>query len=347
MDPSQLNLKCKTDIKMDTTSFEIEWHVHKEVIQNIFHSKIASVRSNILHTEFANSSWCLEFRKNVIKRQSRFEYYVGICLINVKKTQGISVHFGYELKANKGEGKQVGEHMWQDDASDVNFAWILSEADIEMGRFWHGDFLIIIGKVKLRSLRNEIITTPFTPGCLEPAQRDLENRYKNLLDTGLLSDVTLLVADQKFKAHRCILANSCEYFRAMFTGGLKESTQKVIEITDVGPEVFETILKFIYSGELPEDLTPIAKELLIAADKYDLQMVVIQCVNHLSKMLNLDTCVQLLVFADYYNQQDLKKVVITFMKTNIRQIVDHENWKALKKDNAQLAFDVLEAANIE
>lgn len=334
--------KCNTDTNLHTTSFEvewyttalfeIEWHCHKQIIQKISDSELESVQSAVIQSKFADSSWCLELRKT--------EKYSGICvcLVNVKNTKGIIAEFSYDVKAKEGEEQQDRGFLLINLESEP--IWVLSDTKIKSGRFWHGDFFIFTGRVKLEK---DSTTTPFIPDSLEPVKRDVEYRYTNLLETGQFSDVTLRVGDREFKVHRNILATSCDYFMAMFTVGLKESNQKEIELTDVTPDIFEVILKFIYGGELPEEINVTAKDLLITAGKYGLQAVVTHCENHLSKIVNLENCVELLVFADTYSQQSLKKALISFMRINIRQFEMRQDWEELKNINLKLAFDVLEA----
>ena len=67
-----------------------------------------------------------------------------------------------------------------------------------------------------------------------------------------LCDIIITIGERSFPAHRAILAASSRYFKAMFTSGFKESSADEVKI-DGDPEVFETLLEFIYSGNL--DLT--------------------------------------------------------------------------------------------
>ena len=64
------------------------------------------------------------------------------------------------------------------------------------------------------------------------------------------SDVTLIVAGQRFNAHKVILAARSEYFRALLFGGLKESTQEEIELKGASLQAFKGLLKYIYTGHI-------------------------------------------------------------------------------------------------
>ena len=64
------------------------------------------------------------------------------------------------------------------------------------------------------------------------------------------ADVTLVVAGQKFRCHKLILAARSEYFRALLFGGMKESTQSEIELTVSSLHAFKGLLKYIYTGRM-------------------------------------------------------------------------------------------------
>lgn len=64
------------------------------------------------------------------------------------------------------------------------------------------------------------------------------------------SDVTLVVAGQKFNTHKLILAARSTYFRAMLFGGLKESKQSVVELSGATMPAFKNLLKYIYTGRM-------------------------------------------------------------------------------------------------
>ena len=64
-------------------------------------------------------------------------------------------------------------------------------------------------------------------------------------------DVRLKVDEDIFPAHRIVLAASSNYFYAMFTDGMKESSQEVIELKDesISSDVLKILLDSIYTGD--------------------------------------------------------------------------------------------------
>lgn len=96
------------------------------------------------------------------------------------------------------------------------------------------------------------------------------------------SDVEIQIAGVNLPAHRCILASSCDYFKILFFGGMKEQFESVIVVNDAPLAAFKAILKsvssfstssdrYIYTGKLAlhehsEDLL----DILGLAHKYGL-----------------------------------------------------------------------------
>ena len=58
------------------------------------------------------------------------------------------------------------------------------------------------------------------------------------------------VASKEFRCHRLLFASSSEYFRALLYGGMSESETRRVELKDVTPECFETIMAYVYTGRV-------------------------------------------------------------------------------------------------
>ncbi|CAH2219113.1 zinc finger and BTB domain-containing 21 isoform X1 [Pelobates cultripes] len=66
---------------------------------------------------------------------------------------------------------------------------------------------------------------------------------------GQLCDVILIVGDQKFRAHKNVLAASSEYFHSLFTDKGNES-QNVFQLDFCEADAFDNVLNYIYSSSL-------------------------------------------------------------------------------------------------
>lgn len=83
------------------------------------------------------------------------------------------------------------------------------------------------------------------------ASNALSSDFLHLFNNAELSDITFVLKDnQKLFAHKNILVTRCTYFRSLFLNGMKESFQKEIEVKAWDPEIFITVIRFIYSDQV-------------------------------------------------------------------------------------------------
>ncbi|KAF4499120.1 ARM REPEAT PROTEIN INTERACTING WITH ABF2 [Fusarium agapanthi] len=103
----------------------------------------------------------------------------------------------------------------------------------------------------------------------------LNENWAKYFNNGSLSDATIKCGGQNFAIHSLILFCHSEYFRKQLDGPWKESSERVIEITDFDPAIVKAMTLFFYcfDYESPADssaMTFHAKVYQIA-DKYDIE----------------------------------------------------------------------------
>eukprot|EP00210_Caulerpa_lentillifera_P000214 g209.t1 len=128
-------------------------------------------------------------------------------------------------------------------------------------------------------------TAPIESAPQQPARTVyLGEQYVN---NQTLADVTFIVDDQKFYAHRIALLASSNAFRAMFNSGYKERDANTIEIPNIRYNVFELMMIYTYTGqvEVPVDL---AQDLLRASDQYLLEGLKHQCEKTISDIISTE-----------------------------------------------------------
>ena len=86
---------------------------------------------------------------------------------------------------------------------------------------------------------------------------------------GLFTDARVSVEGCEFRCHRAVLCAGSGLFRAMFTGGLRETTEQTAEIHNVSAKSFAVVLRFLYTGEAPLGDVHAAEAVLLAADLLD------------------------------------------------------------------------------
>ncbi|XP_041652819.1 transcriptional regulator Kaiso [Cheilinus undulatus] len=76
---------------------------------------------------------------------------------------------------------------------------------------------------------------------------------------GLFCDVTIIIQDKKFRAHKTILSASSTYFHQLFS-----VAGQVIELNFIRAEIFELILNYIYSSKIVRVRSDMLEELINA-----------------------------------------------------------------------------------
>lgn len=76
------------------------------------------------------------------------------------------------------------------------------------------------------------------------------NKLNEQRTQGLFCDITIVVEDVKFRAHKNILAACSGYFKNVLTSSDRCSSSQVLELMDLRSEVFANILNFIYCSKV-------------------------------------------------------------------------------------------------
>lgn len=66
----------------------------------------------------------------------------------------------------------------------------------------------------------------------------------------MLTDVVLEVGNDLFHAHKVVLAAASPYFKAMFTGGLRESDMNRVKLQAVSATAMARLIRFMYTGTI-------------------------------------------------------------------------------------------------
>ena len=82
---------------------------------------------------------------------------------------------------------------------------------------------------------------------------NLVKDYKDMLTNANHADVTIICNDGSVRAHKNVLTARSEYFNRMLSSTMKEGLTGVIEVKDMEMGVCQTLLEYIYSGEVDQE----------------------------------------------------------------------------------------------
>ena len=182
--------------------------------------------------------------------------------------------------------------------------------------------IIIRGKADNFALQSDKMTEILSSKC---AQFRLHEEF---------IDVRLKVGEDIFPAHRIVLAANSDYFHAMFTNGMKESYQEMIELIDesISAEVLKILLDSIYSGDLRVNENNVF-EVLAAANHLQITNVVHQCCDFLKREFvqvgfDVQKYCQLTAIAERQGLKDLQEAAEHKMASMYKEICDSEYFLA-------------------
>jgi speckle-type POZ protein len=190
----------------------------------------------------------------------------------------------------------------------------------------------------IKELDSSVNPPVFAINCCEELASGLENLFGGMS----FSDVTINVHGREFPAHKNILATRSQVFAAMFEHPTKEKLTNQIAIEDIEPEVFHQFLRFIYTGRLTSaTMEAMAAALYIAADKYLLDRLKLECENYLLSQMSSVNCIELLLHTHLLNPaKELKKEAIQFFRQHPGDVMATDKWKKTRQENPAALCDI-------
>ena len=143
-----------------------------------------------------------------------------------------------------------------------------------------------------------------------------------------LCDITFRINSETFSAHRVVVASASPYLRAMFTCGMKESSQDEIELRDIEPQAMAALIEYFYTGEVMVNVENV-QDLLPAAGILQLKELKQACCAFLSDHMDVTNCLGIKQFADLHSCPILLKKANRFIIRKFVEIVKNEEFLQL------------------
>jgi len=167
---------------------------------------------------------------------------------------------------------------------------------------------------------NDFYEFRFEPVLIPPS--NLVEDMRKLINNPMYSDVVFLVENQPVYATRAHLAARSEHFRALFYGGMRESSapSEQIVLQDVAHPVFLSLLEYIYTDQVGDIGSQFAVPLLIAAERFLLDRLKALCEDIITKCISVENVVQVMMTAKAHRAEGLKDICMDFIVTNEERI---------------------------
>ena len=213
--------------------------------------------------------------------------------------------------------KRTGVHLFQFQMEDRGWSRFVTRTDLVENHVKDGHIRIICGIMVVNDR-----SIPVPPS-------NIVDHLGTLLDSADGADVSFIVGNETFHAHRALLAARSPVFRAELLGSMAEATMASITLHDIAPATFKLMLRFMYTDTYPGDDEfgecpfEMIRHLLVAADQYALDRLKLFCARKLWDIVSVETVAATLACAEMYNCSELKIKCIDFfaMEKNFRKAV--------------------------
>lgn len=117
-----------------------------------------------------------------------------------------------------------------------------------------------------------------------------------------------------------ILSANSDYFRAMFSSGMKESKQSSVTLLYIGATELEALLHYCYTGDLFLDWGSIF-EITSTALQLQFLPVLSLCLNYIQTQINIYNCLDVVQFAEAFMLKDLLEMSEDFIHIHFLEFV--------------------------
>ena len=186
---------------------------------------------------------------------------------------------------------------------------------------------------------------PLSKSAEPQAQSSIEvsEDFGKMLENKEFCDMEIDCGGEIFPCHRVIVSARSPVFRAMFRAKMKESESRKVTIEDIKPEIMAEMLYFLYTGLVRKDVSKDSVvDLLVAADKYQMDTLRNICQDKLSSALDAKNVIEFLILGEMYRIPKLKDAALMEVVHNMPEIADTEDYMRLK-DYPDLLLEIPKA----
>ena len=165
---------------------------------------------------------------------------------------------------------------------------------------------------------------------------------KMILEDDATTDFTIRCPTKEFRVHRNVLCARSEALRASILSPMQEAAKGEIFIKDVGEKTLDTIINFIYTGELELGENPDIVDLAWTGTKYLLSGFM----ELLTLRLQLrkeefpgEMIADLLTAAHRHGAEDLRKLAMAKIRAN-KKIFDDPGFKKEMEAHPSILIDI-------
>nr|XP_042912671.1 speckle-type POZ protein B-like [Parasteatoda tepidariorum] len=161
----------------------------------------------------------------------------------------------------------------------------------------------------------------------------LQNDMRELYLSQKHTDVVLKLDESTtLGAHKSVLIARSPYFLKMFDNAdMTESISGIVNVTE-DKNVTQALLEYLYTGFVERMDCDLAKELMIASDKYLVPSLKDKCATYLMSAFTIFNVSEIFKFADKIKQKQLKTAALDYIVNHISEIMALPEWSVIEDE---------------
>ncbi|XP_040282209.1 kelch repeat and BTB domain-containing protein 3 [Bufo bufo] len=134
---------------------------------------------------------------------------------------------------------------------------------------------------------------------------------QNFREQNIFFDFNIIVNAESIPCHRCVLAASSDFFRAMFEVNMKERDGGSVTISNLSTKAVKAFLDYAYTGKA--EITEENVDMLFQMSSFlQVSLLAKACSDFLIKNIDISNCLQLLSLSDSYGSTRLFECALQF-----------------------------------
>ena len=127
--------------------------------------------------------------------------------------------------------------------------------------------------------------------------------------------------DKRFDVHKVLMASCSDYFRSMFTNGMKECQQSEIELKGVSAIGLEKVIEIIYTSNTQFDSNEELFDCVAAANHMQCLLAIDVCEIDFISRVTSQNFNYLIQMAKFYRLKNALKQIDLFILNNLTKII--------------------------
>lgn len=182
---------------------------------------------------------------------------------------------------------------------------------------------------------------------LEAFKESVMNGCKDLWMSGRFSDFLIVAGKKEFRVHKSVLATQSESFSIMFE---KNKAIREMKVTDFSAESVEMVLRFMYTGEIPELDVVNTLELFSLSANCKIELLKTKSKEMVMEKLDQENALEIFTLGYQYDTLDMQQLAFDEIKKMFPGVefsedlmMDIASLKELVEGNRNMKRKVFEA----